>query len=396
VRRARLLDGVDVVDVSTAFAGPYAGKLLADLGARVIHVETGDRLDIMRGYPPFGAPEGPDRSGSFASINRNKLGITLNLKTAGGRDVMARLVCRADVLLENYTPRVLPSLGFPWEHLARLNPRLVYCTMPGFGSSGPHRDYRSYGPTLEGQSGLAFMTGYEGEPPLRMGCSYPDMVGGVTAAFAIVAALRRRARTGRGALIEVPQQQAAAALTGIAVVQWTLTGRESGRAGNAHPWFVPHGVYRCAGDDHWVAVVVRDDAAWTRLAPLLGLGPMTHAARCARRDEIDAALGRFAAAEDRDALARRLQALGIEAYPVRTALELARDAHLAARRFIEPIDHPTLGPRAYAGPPWRLAGIDTAPHTPAPRLGEHTEGVLAALGYTPAEIAQLRTEGALR
>jgi benzylsuccinate CoA-transferase BbsF subunit len=309
---------------------------------------------------------------------------------------MERLVRGSDVLVENFTPRVLPSLGFPWERLRALNPQLVYCSMPGFGVAGPHRDYRSYGPTLEGQSGIAHMTGYEDEPPLRMGCSYPDMVGGVTGAFAILAALRQRARTRSGAMIELPQQQAATALTGTALAEWSVEGRIAGRAGNAHPWFVPHGLYRCAGDDRWVAIVVRDDAAWARLAPLVGLTAMPGGERRDRRREIDAAVARFTGAEDANALAPRLRALGIEAYPLRTALDLAQDSHVATRGFVETIGHRVLGSRPYAGPPWRLGGVATADHAPAPCLGEHTEEILAELGYVRSEVERLREEGALR
>jgi benzylsuccinate CoA-transferase BbsF subunit len=397
MRRALLLRDVAVVDCSTAFAGPYAAKLLGDLGADVIHVETGTRADIMRYYPPYlRGGEGPDRSGSFASLNRNKRGITLDLKVAGAGEVLERLVRAADVLVENYTPRVLPSLGFPWARLRALNPRLVYCTMPGFGSDGPHRDYRSYGPTLEGQSGIAALTGYPGEAPLRMGCSYPDMVGGVTAAFAILAALRRRARTGEGARVEVPQQQAAAALIGPAVAEWALDRRPAERRGNAHPWLVPHDVYRCAGEDRWIAVVVRDDAAWARLAPLVGLPPMDGAARRAERARIDAALERWTAARPVEEVAAELGRRAIEAYPVRRALDLATDPHVAAREFIETVEDPARGARRYPGPPWRLPGAPVAAHRPAPCLGEHTEEVLRALGYTPDQIARLRAEGALR
>lgn len=396
MKRALLLREVAVIDFSTAFAGPYAAKLLGDLGADVIHVETGTRPDIMRHYPPYLGGDGPDQSGSFASLNRNKRGITLDLKVASACGVMERLLRTADVLVENYTPRVLPSLGFAWARLHALNPRLVYCRMPGFGSDGPHRDYRSYGPTLEGQSGLAALTGYEGEAPLRMGCSYPDMVGGVTAAFAILAALRRRARTGEGALVEVPQQQAAAALIGPTLAEWTLSKRLSDRMGNAHPWLVPHNIYRCAGEDWWIAVVVRDDPAWTRLAPLVGLPSMDGAERRAIRVSIDAAIERWTAARPVEEVAAELRRRVIEAYPVRRALDLAVDTHLAARGFIETIDDPERGARPYPGPPWRLPGAPVAPHRPAPRLGEHTEEVLGALGYSPDEISRLHAEGALR
>jgi benzylsuccinate CoA-transferase BbsF subunit len=396
VKRVLLLRDVRVIDFSTAYAGPYAAKLLGDLGADVIHVETGTRLDIMREYPPYRAEAGPDRSGSFASLHRNKRGLTLNLKTAGARGVMERLLGTGDVIIENYTPRVLPSLGFAWERMTALNPRLIYCTMPGFGASGPHREYRSYGPTLEGQSGIAFMTGYEEEPPLRMGCSYPDMVGGVTGAFAILAALRQRATTGRGTRVELPQQQAAVALTGIATVEWSVNKRVLGRLGNAHPWFVPHDIYRCAGDDQWVAVVVREDGQWERLAPLLGLPAMARAERVRQRVAIDAALSRFTASRQADAVARQLIAIGVEAYPVRNAFDLARDPHVAARGFVETIDHARLGPLPYPGPPWRIEGVPTGPHVPAPCLGEHTEPILSELGYAPAAIAALRDEGALR
>ena len=396
MKRALLLTGIRVVDFSTAYAGPYAAKLLGDLGADVIHVETGDRLDIMREYPPYGAPDGPDRSGSFASIHRNKRGLALNLKRPGAGEVMTRLIRAADVLVENFTPRVLPSLGFPWATIQQINPRLVYCRMPGFGASGPNREYRSYGPTLEAQSGIAYMTGYDDEPPLRMGCSYPDMVGGVTGAFAILAALRQRTRTGRGAVLELPQQQAAAALTGIALAQWTINKQLTGRMGNRHPWFVPHDVYRCAGEDRWVAIVVRDDAQWARLAPRLDLPPLTRGQRRDRLGEIDRALARFTGARDAEAVARELTALGIEAYPVRTALDLSHDPHVAARGFIETIDHGAIGPRPYAGPPWQITGAPTAPHRPAPQLGQHTDDILTELGYSADEAARLRQDGALR
>lgn len=390
-----LLAGIRAVELTTAFAGPYAGKLLADLGADVVRIESASRLDIMRGYPPYLMPEGPERSGSFASINRNKRSVTLDLGTAGGREVAERLIVRADALIENYTPRVLPALGLDPDRLQGLNPRLVICRMPGFGVDGPHRAYRSYGPTLEGQAGLAALTGYAGEAPLRMGCSYPDMVGGVTAAFAVLAALRRRERTGRGAVIELPQQRAAAALTGTAVAEWTLDKRLAGRLGNAHPWFVPHGVYRCAGPDRWIAISVREDAAFAALARLAGLPVMDLAARQAARDAIDAALERWTAEQDAEALGRMLRAHGVEATPVRSAPELARDPHLESRGFVEQIDHPLHGRRPYAGPPWRIGGVAVEPHRPAPRLGEHTDGVLAELGYAPEAVAALRRDGAL-
>lgn len=395
MKRARLLDGIHVVELTTAFAGPYAGKLLGDLGADVVRVESARRPDIMRGYPPSLLPDGPERSGSFSSINRNKRSVALDLKTPGGRGAIARLIERADVLIENFTPRVLPSLGLDPATLHATNPRLVICRMPGFGLDGPHAAYRSYGPTLEGQAGLAALTGYPGEAPLRMGCSYPDMVGGVTAAFAVLSALRRRIGTGRGAAIELPQQRAAAALTGTAVAEWTASRRIAERAGNAHAWHVPHGTYRCAGDDRWIAISVRDETGWRALAEIAGLPPMDLSARQRARASIDEAIERWTIGQDADVLAGALCARGIEAQPIRGALDLVRDPHIAARGFIESIDHPLHGARPYAGPPWRIAGVAIDPHRPAPRLGEHTDEVLGEIGYTPDDIAALRAEEAL-
>jgi benzylsuccinate CoA-transferase BbsF subunit len=166
--------------------------------------------------------------------------------------------------------------------------------------------------------------------------------------------------------------------------------------GNAHPWFVPHDVYRCAGDDRWVAVVVRDDGQWARLAPRLGLPAMTRAERARQRAAIDEALSRFTRAREADAVACELIALGVEASPVRNALDLAGDPHVAARGFVETIDHASLGPLPYPGPPWRLESVPTGPHVPAPCLGEHTEPILRELGYASEAIAALRDEGALR
>ena len=196
-------------------------------------------------------------------------------------------------------------------------------------------------------------------------------------------------------MIELPQQRAAAALTGTAVAEWTVNRRIAERTGNTHAWHVPHGTYRCAGDDRWIVISVRDETAWRALAGIAGLPAMSLPARQRARAAIDEAIERWAIGQDAVALADTLRSRGIEAQPVRGALDLVDDPHIVARGFIELIEHPLHGARPYAGPPWRIDGVPVDPHRPAPCLGEHTDEVLAEIGYTPDDIAALRAQEAL-
>lgn len=423
------LAGVRVVELSIAWAGPLVGRSFADLGADVVRVEhRGSRgASLTPGGLPLRAPEGwrwgelpaptfrggifPDadpgerpwnRNGPFNKFQRNKRSLCLDLKHERGREVFRKLLAEADVLLDNYRPRALDRLGFDFEAVKAINPRIVRLSMSGYGSTGPYRDRGSWGPILEAHSGLAATTGYVGGGPIKQGAAFPDGIGGLTGTFALLDALRERDRTGEAMYVNLSQLESYVSIGGEFVIAASATGEPPARRGNRSAAFAPQGVYPCRGEDAWVAITVQSDAAWDALVGLVGSAALAESdlrSRSERHDQhdaIDAAIAAWTSARDAHEAAALLQEAGIAAGPVLSNLEMVADPHLRARGMIVPIDHPDAGRREFPGFPVRLSETPAERFAGAPTLGQHNEAVLRdLLGYSGDEYTALLAEGVI-
>ena len=410
------LSGIRVLDLTRVWAGPLAGRILADLGADVVWVESpwsrGARhlpdsyVGITGYYPGFDASSQPwNRSGFLHKYAINKRSLVLDLATDGGAATFARLVPAADVVLENYSPRVMPNLGFDVERLAALNPSVTYTTMPGYGLTGPCRDWVAFGPTVDGHAGHAALMGYAGGGLHKCGIAWPDPIAGMHAAVATIAALyQRECDPARGgAMVEIPQLETAISMLGAEIVHALAEG-DPPRRGNRHVHWAPQGVYPAAGDDRWLAVSVTDDGAWLGLCGVLGCdGPGAEGwagwgvdRRRAEHDRIDTAISAWTAELEPAEAARRLQQAGVAAAAVATAAEVMADPHLAARGSLVELDHPLNGSHRWVVLPCRLSRTPATYRRRAPLLGEHNAEVLAAWGGLGADdIAALAAAGAI-
>ena len=354
-------------------------------------------------FPDADPGERPwNRNGPFNKFQRNKRSLCLDLKDEAGREVFRRLLAEADVLLDNYRPRALDRLGFDFEAVTAINPRIVRLSMSGYGSTGPYRDRGSWGPILEAHSGLAATTGYEGGGPMKQGAAFPDGIGGLTGTFALLDALRERDRTGEAVYVNLSQLESYLSIGGELLIAASAAGEPPPRRGNRSPAFAPQGVYPCRGDDAWVAITVQSDSAWEALAGLIG-GPAladpalrTAEERHRRHDAIDAEIAAWTRPRDAHDVANLLQEAGIVAGPVLSNLEMVADPHLRARNMIVPIDHPDAGRREFPGFPIRLSETPVERFAGAPTLGQHNQAVLCdLLGYSGEQYAALLAAGVI-
>ena len=403
------LAGLRVLDLTRVWAGPLAARLLAELGADVIQVEAPAnrgpknpppaRIQASKLWPNNEPGAQPwNRGGSQIKYSLHKRSVVLDLTREQGRAAFERLVPRADVVIENYSPRVMPQFGLDEQRLHELNPALIYTTMPGYGRSGPAMNWLAYGSTVDSHAGLSHRIGYPGRSPWKCGIAFPDPVAGLHAVAAILVALWRRPEQG-GVTIEVAQFEATLAVIGDVLVESQLLGHEPPVDGNRHPDFAPHGVYPAAGDDRWVVASVLDDAGWRALCAAAGFPEswrgLDVTARRVRHDEIDAAIAAWTATRDPFELAAELQAIGVAAAPVLDAPEVLADPQLLARSALVEIDQPEaarfLTPRA----PVHLSGYpDRLPLHRGPLLGEHNREVLTELaGLEDHEVIALREAG---
>ena len=267
------LRGVRVLEVTTNWAGPLAARHLADLGAEVIKVEAPDRPATRVGIYPGRAPFNRhyNRSAYFNNMNRNKHAITLNLSDEGAREILLRLIGESDVVLENFSPRVMRNFDLDYETLQQVNPSVIMVSISGFGQTGPERDYVAYGANVEASCGLAAVTGYvDDERPYRSSLFYPDPITGNHAALSVLAALHHRAKTGKGQQIDLSLHENGIAFFPEAIIEYTMTGRLPKRRGNRHTEYAPQGCYPSVGQDAWVAVCIRSQEEWTKLAETIG------------------------------------------------------------------------------------------------------------------------------
>ncbi|SDQ88047.1 CaiB/BaiF CoA-transferase family protein [Quadrisphaera sp. DSM 44207] len=364
------LDGVLVVDLTRALAGPHAGMMLGDLGARVVKVETPGAGDDTRGWgPPFVQPdaEGAGRESTyFLSCNRNKESLALDLKSDDGRGVLARLLERADVLLENFRPGVLERLGFGAERLFALNPRLVVLSISGFGHDGPEGGRAGYDQIAQGEAGLMSITGPSPEDPQRVGVPIGDLLAGMYGAYGVLAALLERERTGRGQLVRTSLLAAIVGVHAFQGTRWTVAG-EVGRAqGNHHPSIAPYGLFRCA--DGSVQIAVGSEGLWQRFCAAFDVDPATegmatNGERVAHREEVIARVEEAFASWPAERLLARLDEVGVPAGRVRDLSEVYGWEQTLSQGLVVDVEHATLGRISLPGPPLRFFGQDGAETT---------------------------------
>ena len=398
--RAGPLRSLRVIDFGHVWAGPYCAALLADMGAEVIKVESAQRLDVHRRQGPYAERKpGVNRSGVWNAQNRGKRSVTLNLSTARGRELAAALVDTADVVIENFAPGVMKRRGLDYGTLSARRPELVMVSLSAFGQEGPQQSYVGYGPSLDAWAGLDALTAYAGGEPNALGGIFPDTGSALHGAVAILAALRRRNRTGAGRHIDLSELEVSILLLADAVAR-DLGGEAIRATGNQDGRHAPQGAYRCAGDDAWIALSVVDEASWLGLCGALertdwaaDAGLRTLAGRKARSAEIDAAIATWAAQRERHDAMVSLQRHHVPAGEAHDARSLLADPHLAARGFFATIVHPEVGPHPVYAPIWRFDGAATACNVAAPMLGADNAYVLErVLGVAGADFDKLVAE----
>jgi crotonobetainyl-CoA:carnitine CoA-transferase CaiB-like acyl-CoA transferase len=381
------LDGVLVVDLSRALAGPHAAMMLGDLGARVIKVENPQGGDDTRGWgPPFVGPGGEmaesGESTYFFSCNRNKESVTADLKSEEGKRLLTRLVRHADVLVENFRTGVLDRLGFSMQRLHEINPGLVILSITGFGHDGPEGGRAGYDQIAQGEAGLMSLTGPDPEHPTRVGVPIGDLLAGMYGAYGVVAALHERNATGRGTVVRTSLLSAIVGVHAFQGTRYTVAGEVPRAQGNHHPSICPYGLFHCK--DGMVQIAVGSEGLWRRLAtafdlPVDGAGFATNAERVRNHDAVIAAVDAAFADVPLEQLLARLAEAGIPAGEVRTLDRVYDWEQTRSQRLLVDVEHATAGRLTLPGPPLRFDGREAAHHQAPPTLGQHDASVRAWL-----------------
>jgi benzylsuccinate CoA-transferase BbsF subunit len=402
----KLLEGVRVLDLTMVFAGPMSSRILSDLGAEVIKIESVTRADVFTRanvYPESKPGEEPwNRGCLFHSLNAGKYGISLNLGTEKGRQIFKRLVRISDVVIENFSPRVMENWGLGYSELRKIKPDIIMGSMSGLGHYGPLRDFYMYVPGMEGMSGLTYVTGHPNEPPLLSGYAYGDWGLGATAAAALLVALYYRQRTGRGQYIDVAGREAVNCHIGEIIMDYTMNGRERTRVGNQHPSAAPHGCYRCKGNDNWASIAVENDEQWGRFCQAIGNPVWTKEERFAdalgrwkNQEELDKLVEEWTSQHDHYAVMELLQKSGVPSGAVLNMKEVHLDPHLIERGFFDVIDHGKgIGKRPIPKQmPAKFSGVESFLPRRAPCFGQDNEHVLCTLlGMSKEELKRLEEE----
>jgi formyl-CoA transferase len=391
------LDGIRVLDLTRALAGPYCTLMLGDHGADVIKVEMPGTGDETREWAP---PSIKGVSAYYLSINRNKRSVTLDLKNVDGKRVLERLIEKSDVVVENFSPGTLARLGFPDERVRAINPRAILCHISGFGQDGPGRAWPAYDLIVQGMGGIMSLTGEPGSDPVMVGVPQADMVAGMFAAFAIAAALHARERTGEGQVIDATMIGGQVALLSRQAARFFADGTVPRPEGNMHASIVPYQTFRAS--DGYVNVGVANNALFERFCRALDLEELLederftdNPKRVAHRREIVPIIERRVKNLTKAEVVRRLREANVPVGPINALDEVFADPVVRHLGLIAEVDHPTAGRVRAPGIPVRLSGTPPSVRRHPPELGEHTDEILRELGYAKEEIAALRRDGAV-
>jgi crotonobetainyl-CoA:carnitine CoA-transferase CaiB-like acyl-CoA transferase len=415
------LAGVRIADFCWMGVGAVATRLLADFGAEVIKIEDRTRIDLPRRLPiykdgtvrTFGeedAEPDPNKGGLFNNYSRNKLGVTINMRDPRGRELAERLIRASSVVSENFAPGVMERWGLSYERLRELRPDVIYARMSGYGHSGPHSSYRSYGPVIQAVSGLSQISGLPDREPSGWGLSYMDNQAAYYNSAALLMAILRRNATGEGSEIDVSAVEVGVSLLGPVLLDAAVNGRPARRTGFPtgnrvlHPQAAPHGVYPTRGEDQWVAIAVHGEDDWRGLVAAMDAPEWaadarfaTQADRYAHQDALDGLVSRWTSERDKHAVMHLLQSYGVAAGAVQDARDLNEtDPQIAERGLFFELDHPVIGPARFEGTPIHFSGFRADTWRSAPLLGEDNSYVFAeVLGMSPDEVDHLAAEGVI-
>jgi crotonobetainyl-CoA:carnitine CoA-transferase CaiB-like acyl-CoA transferase len=395
----RPLEGIRIIDLSRIVAGPLATQIFGDYGAEVIKIEQPGTGDDSRQWAP---PKAPDGSASyFFSINRNKKSVTLNLKHPRGKELCLALVARGDVLIENFKPGTMEDLGLEWEVLRRVNPRLIYCQISGFGNSGPYRERAGYDSILQGMTGLMSITGERDGPPVKAGVAIVDEITALYAHGAILAALLHRERTGQGQKVECSLLESGVAAMMNAAAAYLIAGVVQGRWGSAHESVVPYQAFRAR--DGYLIIGVGNERLWKAFCETIGAPEWaddprfdSNVKRVQHRPELVRLIEERLLGRSRDEWIAAFAAAGLPTGPINTVDQVFAEPQVLHRGMVQEVEHPTAGRVKLVGIPVKFSATPGEITLPPPLLGEHTEEVLTGLlGLPKAELDTLRSEGVI-
>ena len=391
---AKALEGIKVLDLSRALAGPYCTMMLADMGAEIIKVEMPGRGDDSRSWgPPFIEGE----SSYFMSVNRNKKSITLNMKMEKSREIMHKLIKQSDVLVENFRPGAMERLGLGYERVKEMNPQIIYNSISGFGQDGPYKLLPGFDPVLQGMGGIMSMTGEPGRPPVKVGVAIADISAGMFAAYGIVAALYNRQKTSKGQMVDIALLDSQVAWLTYRAGAYLDSGEIPKPLGSGHPAIVPYQAFKAK--DIYIIIAVGNDQLWVKFCKTVGLEEVmddpkfaTNAKRVENREGIIKIVGDLIATKNGDEWLSILTDAGIPCGPINTVDRIFSDPQVLHRQMLQELDHPKAGRIKVTGTPVKLSDTPGEIKSPPPSLGEHTHEILAGLGYSDQEVKQLQQE----
>lgn len=391
---AKALEGIKVLDLSRALAGPYCTMMLADMGAEVIKLEMPGRGDDSRSWgPPFVEGE----SAYFMSINRNKKSITLNMKSDKSTEIIHKLIKQSDVLVENFRPGAMERLGLGYERVKEMNPRIIYCSISGFGQDGPYRMLPGFDQVLQGMGGLMSITGELGGPPIKVGVAIADISGGMFASNGILVALYNREKTGKGQMVDVSLLDSQVAWLTYRAGAYFASGEVPQPMGSGHPVIVPYQAFKAK--DVFINIAVGNDQLWERFCKAVGLENVmndqkfaTNAKRVENREEIVKIISDLIVTKDGEEWLKIITDAGVPCGPIYTVDKVFADPQVLHREMVKELDHPKAGKVKVTGIPIKLSDTPGEVETAPPVLGQHTQEILTELGYSDKDLEKLKQE----